>query len=734
MKIALPLAFASGAAALVYETVWLRMLVRLFGITVHAVGFATAFFLLGLALGAAIAGKLTLRPGNWLKIYGFAEAALAALAYPASLLLSAAPALSGGNMAAGCLLAGCAILIPSMLMGATLPLLLRACESGLPERDIALVYGVNTLGAVAGTLLAGFFTIAVFGEKDSVLFALSANAGCALSALVLSAKRPPNLPAPEGGAALSRDAMFVLALMAVSGFCAAGYQVLWSRLLTTITGTSIYAFAAMLAVLLGGMGAGSCAAAKLLPKLENPMAAFGLLEIGLAALAACGLVFYRAIGLLKDSPLYLYSPMLSWTDALSFFSGAAVIVAPAAFVMGLIFPLAAGLCAPRSGGAGYVTGRLYLWNTAGCVVGALAAGFALVGLAGVKYGYALLIALNCIIGLAALSRAGVRLSAAAAVAALAIAAAAVPGDPYRAVILNRCRAAYGDMRLLFHEDAASGTVTGVEHGGARTLLINGIIISGNGDNGKVMMQIPAAMNGRPRRALVICFGAGGTFRAASRLAEKTDVVELSAAVLAHAADFSPDAALALRAPGARVFVKDGRNYLLSSRDKYDVIVVDASPPVFSAGAVNLYSKEFLELAKTRLSGGGIYALWLPLPCHEYAALSIIKGFAEVFAHQAVWAHPNMSGGFLVMGSGSAFEWPAGELDKRLSASWGDSSLPRLTERALRGSIAAVDGQISGRLAAYPAVTDDRPLTEFPLGRFWRGEPLMADPGFLRAVF
>ncbi len=737
-KIALSLSFCSGAAALIYETVWLRMLIRIFGITVYAVSFVTAFFILGLALGSALAGNFSLKKGRWLFIYGLIEIALAVSALLTTWLLVLIPHLAGGSLTGGALACAAALVIPTMLMGATLPLLLRGItdDGAKASFNLSLFYGVNTLGAMAGVFSSGFVALAVLGEKKSALLAAALNLTIGLIALQLSKKRPGKEGLPQGEAKLSREAGFVLALMAASGFCATGYQVLWTRMFTVITGTSVYAFAALLTVYLAGIGAGSCLAPALIRRSKNHLATFGLLELLLGAAAATGLEIYRLIGLAKADPVYLYSPIISWVDIASFFASLLAVVFPATFIMGLLFPLAGMLCSPTESTVGYVTGRLYLWNTGGCVAGALLTGFVFISLAGMKYSFVLMVLASAAIGVAAFAQAkqksGIKIAAAGVLlVAMVFVNASLP-DPYADIILNRCRAAYGEITVLFHTDTPAATVTGVEHGLSRNLLVNGIVVSGNGKAGKVMIQLPAAIHGTPKKILVICFGVGTTFETARRLAPEVHVAELLGPVIEHGSAFNTALAQDLHAPGVKIFINDGRNYLLSTREKYDIIIVDASPPIFSAGTVNLYSREFLELAQAHLNPGGIYTLWIPLPCHEGDVWQIVKNFTAVFPHQAVWAHPKVTGGFIAMGSDSAFEWPAGLLENRFLKQRGDPQLVKIDETNFRAGLAGVDSAMAAALRDYPGVTDDMPRTEFPFIRFWRNEPLEFSIDFISA--
>jgi spermidine synthase len=594
---------------------------------------------------------------------------------------------------------------------------------------LASLYGVNTLGAVAGVLAAGFWAIGALGERRAAGLAVLGNLCIGAAALLLSRREPTSRDAEEEAPGAS--AFFILGLMAASGFCAAGYQVLWSRMFAVITGTSVYAFAALLSVTLAGIGLGSLAARPVLRRASSVLAAFGWAELALGGGALAGLLAYRLLGTGGVNPLSLYSPLAKASDASWFFAAVAAVAFVPTFLMGLIFPLAAKLCAPDRRTLGEVLGRLYAWNTAGCVAGALGAGFFLIEAAGVQRSYLTLSAVSLLIGFAALikARAGRLWLAAGGLGSLFFFAAAL-GDPFEAVIRRKLEATLASPALLFHEDTVDATVTGVEQSGSRYLLINGVVVSGTGRNGKLMAELPFLMHGNAGKFLVVCFGVGNAFQTAARLAPRVDAVELVRAVVRRAPDFDPGISKFMDLPGSRVFVNDGRNHLLNSGESYDAIIVDASPPIFSAGTVNLYSKDFLALARSRLNPGGIFTLWVPFCCFESDAWRIARAFRESFPRVCVWARPDMRGGFLIFGSDRPFEWRAGEIGRRISALPKDPFLPAISEDFIRGGILAREVEVDALTRGVSPVTDDRPWTEFPLPAMLKGAPLRYDAGFI----
>lgn len=758
----LAMMFLSGAAALIYEVVWLRILARSFGVTVHAVSALVSLYMLGLALGSAAAARAN-RGRDWLRIYAWLEAGAGLSALAATQLMKGLPglvsSLSGEEPLSSVLRAALAaplIIPPTALLGATLPALTRFWTAAAPEgvggegqAGVGRLYGANTMGAMVGLLIAGFWTIGEWGETATVGIAAGLNLAAAGLAFYFSGRGLAQTTAeaaggtpPAAGTATAGRTRFVLALFAVSGFCALGYEILWSRQLILLLGNSTYAFTLVLAVYLLGIGLGSHLSARVSSDGELPLKTFGLIELFLAAAAAASLAAFRFIGTRMDAPAYLYSPLNSTGDLIVMAAQALVMIGPAALLMGLIFPLAARLCAGGEGGAGTSVGRVYAWNTVGGIFGAFAAGFWGISVLGAHGSFMLLIALNAVVGLAALVAAGVRAQGrfdrrpAGILAALLALCCYARKDPTLEIIEGRLKLAHATgYEILFHDESPAATITGAAlNAGRRTLLVNGIDTAGTGDAGTIMAVLPDAFLDVPRSALVICFGAGNTFRTASQLAgrdpaRRVDVVDLVADIPKRMPSYYPDAAEHFGAAGRRVFIEDGRQFLLRAKSRWDSVIVDASPPLYSAGTVNLYTTEFFGLVRGRLTPDGIFTLWLPLLSFEDDYWSIIRGMTEVFPHVSVWYHPGLSG-FLVFGGAREFAWPRGELERRLRARTRPGIPAGIDEAFIRSYFILDERELRERVKDRSPVTDDRPTVEFPLKRFLRREPVMGSARFL----
>lgn len=649
--------FLSGAAALACETVWLRMLTRVFGVTVHAVSALVALYMLGLGLGALLAPRLKGRPGA---VYAALEvgAALGAL---------------------GTALVSPFLLFPTtILLGATLPVVAR---SGSP----ALLYAANTAGACAGALLAGFWSLGAYGESATIF----ATAALSILAAVLGWPAKGR-PAEAAGGKLH----WMLLAYALSGFCALGYEVLLTRQLIPLLGNSVYAFTLILAAYLLGLSAGAALAPKRLD--------FGRAQLLAAGAALLALYCYGALGGMASSPDFLYSPIRDAAHFSALAVDAFLLVFPLAFALGMLWPTALKLYPG--------VGPLYAANTAGAILGSLFAGFAGLSLLGAWNCFLLFAALNAALGLW-LTRSW------RAAAALVFAGLLVRADPTLPILEKRLEAFLRERpRILFHDETPAASVTGYEWTRGKGLLINGIDTAGTGSVGTLMMVIPQLLHKNPKNALVICFGAGNTFRTASQLGLETEAVDLVPALFTRMPEFYADAREHLGKPGNAVHAQDGRRLLAGPGKKYDLIIVDAAPPLFSAGAVNLYTREFQELAKARLADDGIMALWLPIPGFEEDYWSILSAFTSVYPHAATWRYGDMVG-FLVLGSKQPLNWDKAALEKRIKAKRDLPFFRTVTADKIRGAFMLSGEALRAKAAAYPPLTDDKPTVEFPLPRF-----------------
>lgn len=729
----------SGFCALVYETVWSRQLVLVFGATVHSASTVLAGMMTGFALGAVAAPALLRRFGPPLRLYGFLELGVAGCAAAFPLALQGVLAvLERTDMPAGpvrLFLSFAVLLPPTVLMGATFPVLSELVVGDDPGRDIGPLYAANLLGACLGALAGAFLLFAFLGLAGSNWAAVGLNLAVAAAALAAARGRaapspaldPPRPDPPDVAPRWPALALFL------SGVCGMALEVVWTRILLPSFNNSAYGFACVLFVFLLGLGLGSLAAGRGRARGAGFVAGAQVLA---ALFSFVGYLTFELTQLLlmryADVATSGVKPAL-----LGPLAEATAVLLPAAVLQGMVLPAALSAF-PRRGIASAV-GRLYFWNTLGGIVGALAAGFWWIPAFGVQSALLAVVGVSAAAGcllFAGAAPAGPRrwavpaaVAAAYALACLTLAGRHLPSEMRRAWVER----ASGGSSILHYEDGLEASVAVMSTGGARTLLINGVGVATVTHATKMMAHIPLLLHPDPRRTLVICFGIGTTFRSALQHPGSVTVVDLVPAVFAAFRFFHPDAERWLSDPRARVLANDGRNHLLREREGYDVVVVDPSPPLYAAGTVNIYDQDFYALAKRKLKPGGILAVWLPFyPESEYQM--VMKSFLTSFPHTQVWNASLDGGGILMLGSGSPISEDRALLAKRFKR-------PEVRQDILVDDAAFAEDETFWKLylgpgerfkdylAAAPVVTDAYPWIEYPYFRS-RRDDYLRPPAFL----
>lgn len=746
--------FLSGASGLIYQTVWVRMLTRQLGATSHATATVLAVFMAGLAAGSFLGGRWADRGKRLLVTYAGLEIAIALAAIGTSFLgipflspvyVAAYRSLGGSDavLLSQTLFAIACMLPPTLLMGATLPVLTVFLVRVDPrfERSFALLYSMNTWGAVAGVAATGYVLLGLVGETYCLWIAVFANVAAALLALQLrhlgtaSSTSPSEVPE---SAATSEEAWtpyplvvrrLVLVTLFASGLTALAYEVLWTRLLTPILETSIYAFSGMLATFLFGIAWGSLSAAREAKSSVQPLYRLATLELWIGTLAVIALILLPWIDPLGRAA-GVDLTMLSLRNWIWKAISCVVILLPLAYCFGKQFPVAVRCFLADVDQPGFSTGKAYAINTLGAITGAFAGGFLLIPLLGSAKAMVVLAVLNVALGIVlfAVMPGTYRRSIWQPIALVVVfvIGAVSMGDPYLQIMMARLsdESQLGPNMELYHysENSAGTTIAaGVpDEPRRRALLVNSVAMTNLGTETKLMAHLPYVLAKEPKRVLVICFGMGTTVRSASRHAElEIDAVDLAPAVFETFGYFHKDAQQVAESDHVRFHAQDGRHFLLVTESKFDVINVDAAPPLHSAGTVNLYSKEFFNLCKTHLTPTGVFCLWLP-PSNESEIKMIMRTFLEVFPGASLWGGLE-SPGFYLIGGHRDFDLTPDErteVAKRLAAiedlhEWttGYSDPQKLEELYI-----FAPKELERFVAESPVVTDDHPLTEFPLWR------------------
>jgi spermidine synthase len=673
--VVLGLFFLSGISGLLYEVAWTRMLHLLFGDTVLAVSTVLASFMAGLALGSYWIGRRIDRRRRVLDLYAGLEAGigLSAIALPVALqALTPAYVWLHQSLAGSFwlfsvvrfLLAFGLLAVPTVLMGATLPVLSRYMVRDRARLgwSVGTLYALNTGGAVLGCFAAGYVLLGRVGLSRTVW--IGAGLNLAIATVVWAGRRWAGeaLDARDGEptrdeavrAAVIHDARtvrLVLWTFALSGCAALSYEVIWTRALTFFIGNSTYAFSAMLTTFLCGLALGSLLFARVSDRGTNLPALLGALHVGIGiygmlTIAILGHLFY-GLDAWWSGFSNAYWGAAPWLTFLKTF----VVILPPTLCMGATFPLVGKIVSHGPEVVGRSIGNAYAGNTVGAIAGSWLSGFVAIPLLGIHHSLALTALLSIGVGAillasGALSRRRQGWVYGAALGVFALVMAATPTLRFADI------AGEPEKDILHYEEDATGVVKVVtDIYGRKLLSINGWSVAGTATPNldvalvndypevqKMLAHLPMLLHPAPRHVLVIGFGAGGTVWSISRYAalEQLDVVEFVPGVI-RAARFFPEVNHGVLAdPRLRVRIDDGRNYLLVTPGTYDVVSVDTLDPKH-AGNGNLYTREFYELSRRVLKPGGIFVQWLPYHQVDNTSLkTIARTFQDVYPHATMW--------------------------------------------------------------------------------------------------
>jgi predicted membrane-bound spermidine synthase len=752
------LLFASGACALAYQIAWLRMLRLVFGASMAASAAVLAIFMGGLGIGGALLGRRADRARNPLALYAALEASVALAAALSPLLIDAVRAAYvavGGTFALGPLfgtavrlgLSALVLGVPTVLMGGTLPAAVRAAErhADLGRRATGLLYGVNTLGAVAGSLCANFVLLESLGTRATVWVTCAVNLVPAAAAAWLARGQTVTVTERAGEpAAAAAPTGLVLAAAAVVGWAFLLMELVWYRMLAPLLGGSSYTFGLILSVALLGIGLGGWLYAQQSEQRRPTLLAFavtcGLEAVFMALPYAIGdgvavlAWMVRPLGHIGFAPL-----VLSWTLI------ALLVVFPAAVVAGYQFPLLVGLLGAGAAGVGREVGSAYAWNTAGAIAASLAGGFGLIPLLGAPIVWQLVVVVLGALAVAAIvaaqrERAAWRRSLvplALAAASLWLCSARGPTAFWRHTPIGAGRvpapfASRNELHRMMNEqrrhirwqaDGIESTVA-IDSRNAIAFLVQGKS-DGNAISDaptQVMSGLIAALlHPEPRTALVIGLGTGSTagWLAQVPSIERVDVVELEPAILHVAALCSPVNHDVLRNPKVRVIIGDGREFLLTTTNQYDVIFSEPSNP-YRAGVASLFTQEFYAAAARRLTAEGVLAQWVQAYEVQAPTLrTVYATLAGVFASVETW-EVKVARDLLLIARAQSRPHDSVVLARRvreepyrsaLQHVWGVDGLA-----GLYTGFVASDRLIPALQEGVPVNTDDRTLIEFEFAR------------------
>ncbi len=766
--------FVTGATSLMYQVTWSRMLGFVFGNTVFATATVLTSFMAGLALGSYLAGRYADRIKKSLRVYAFIGMGIGLYCFFVPFLiklieniylpLQRSLQLSFYSFSLlRFILCFLLLLIPATLMGATTPIFARFyVERG--ERfghGVGRAYSVNTFGAFAGVLLSGFFMMEHLGVRNTINAAAAGNMAVAIVCLLMEkwarhavplrtnkqrAGEPPGVSEEIPSLPGNRRVVILILMVGfgISGFAALTYEVAWTRILSMIIGSSVYAFSIMLATFLLGLALGSLLFSVIAKKKTISLIWFAAAEL------IIGLAVILTLPVFGKMPFYFVSifEMFGHSYAaleLSKFLLCLLVMIVPTILLGSLFPMVTQICTRDYSELGRKVGVVYSVNTLGNIGGAFMSGFVLIPYMGIQNTVILAASLNIAVGCAVfLANQTLRLKirAVIAIGAAAVGVLCILAVPsWNRMVMSSGPSVYApnyanyddkyrkqaisgfDEELLYYKDGLEATIAVRRRPstGAVVMAVNGKVdASSTGDMYTQLMvgHIPLLLSANPETAMVVGLGSGVTLAAAAQHPlKRIDCVEIEPAVVEASQFFKAENRNVLEDPRVNLIVTDARNYLAVNQHKYDVIISQPSN-LWVAGMANLFSLEFYQLCKERLTSGGILCQWSHIYHISPENLKIvINTFKSVFPHTSIWY--TVPGDIMMVGSAEEIAFDYIQLAENYSIHSVRADLQSLDIREPLALLSCylLDSDGVGRLTAGSRVnTDDHPILEFSVPR------------------
>jgi spermidine synthase len=728
----------SGAAGLIYEIVWSRQLVLVFGNTTQAVSAILTGFFGGMAIGAFVGGRVADRVRSPLRMYGLLEVLLVVVVlvtpvtfrlihdayrgiYPA---LESTPFLALARLVLAVLALGPA----TIMMGATFPALVRHFSSSAAlSQAFGRLYSANTIGAVIGTLSAGLVLIELVGLSGALAIGAMCSLIAGLTAIWLSRRPPqstvdyaPAMPTvTHAGAQRPRIPWLPLVIAFISGLTSLGYQVTWTRLLASGTGGYTYVFTVILALFLIGIALGAVIFDRLRTRIADPIRVLSVAQLAVAGLAIAGLLLVIA----DPRPLDPRDPVASVRILMA---SATLVVLPVTIVLGIAFPTASALLPDEATRAGGESGALLASNTIGAILGSLVIPFLLMPTIGSPWIIVVLALTNAALGIALALRAREGSRPLAAIG-IFVALAIVVGCTRQGAVVQPNEALIRHMgwQLFASDEDEIASVQAGQKSTTPELWVAGTSMTLLTVDAKLMPILPLIARPDSQRALVVAFGMGTAFRGSLIAGMRTDAVELVPSVPHMFGWYYPDAADVLGDPAGRVIVADGRNHLELATEDFDIIVTDPPPPIESSGASVISSLEYYQAGRDHLTPGGVMMQWVPFGARESELKDHIRTFTAVFP-QVLLVRGAGGYGFYMLGSTDPIGLDPAVATEVLSrpgilediSSAYDSPASTIEDwlAVIERQTWMTDDQARAYVGDGPLITDDRPRPEYFLLR------------------
>lgn len=730
--------FVSGISGLVYEVVWIRLAILIFGSTTNSVVAVISSFLTGLALGSVIGGYIAdkLKSSSLIKAYSQIEIGVGLYGlvsfFAFQLVTGIYKNFSDGSYVTSELLAikffliTIIILIPTLLMGTTLPILVKAITPRIKSlsRTLSYLYAINTLGAAVGVILAGFLLIEIYGLKLTLAIAASLN--CVVGLFARKLINPQSvIQSSKSATDIHSSRMSPVSLIAffVSGLVSISLQVIWVRVMTPTMGTVTYAFSSILFVYLLGLGLGSLIYKNLINVLKSDKLLFGITQVGIAAsvLASVILLHKYALPPIAELITRVFLPTI---------------------FMGLTFPSILGSISSTKSDQATQVGLFYLINTFGAVVGSYLVSFVLFN----RFGSNLSLILLTMIGLLNAAPFLVSLSIkplfrnSAILVWIIIFSAQTfllvskPGRllPYKQDFLL-LDAKFKNIPYTYIEDEiASVFALKQTSTNEPRLVIDGVDTTHRVSLTRFMAHLPINLHSNPHKVLIIALGMGTTYRSSLKNNIETHAVELVPTVPRLMDYFQPDANIYLNHPKGKIIVNDGRNFASLTRDKYDIIIIDPPPPFNTAGSTILHSSEYYRDLKKILNPGGIVNQWIySYGSREDDISMAVNTHIQEFPYVLAVQKTDSPGGIFLLGSLSPID--SSKIQAIMQNPIVQADLQEVSDKEFIGKepleIIGDRKSLEKVVGNYPVITDTHPRTEYYLlrHRFSRS-PVLVNEG------
>ncbi|MFT4579351.1 MAG: spermidine synthase [Nitrospinales bacterium] len=724
------------------------MLTLVFGHTIYSVSVVLSAFMAGLGLGSYLWGTTIDKAGKPLLIYGKIELLIGLSAAFLSLLFSkfspvyawlynSLPELFFQTGFLKVALVFSLVLIPTILMGATLPIMAKyfVTENTHTGKQVGYLYSINTFGAAVGCLLAGYFLIEYLGVLQTAWLAASVNILIGILCIMRVKKSEPGnpinwcLPKLEPlSLQIEKENIIWIGTSFLCGFTALAYEVVWTRILVFGIGSTVYSFSLMLANFLFGITVGGLLIVPFFKRNFDFRLLLTLFQFGICSYLIFSI--YQSTWILSSfiRPLKMESPI---TEFWIHMRNASALMFVPTILFGMSFPVLTHLVTRGSNNIGSSLGIIYGANTLGGILGSLVTGYLLLPELGSQQTLTFLAMLNFLTGALLFSTSTyftglIRKGTAVSVSSfLAITLLAMPDDLLKGIFMRNSQGKINPETLIYLDEGLTTTVAVFNDDGdsfgvkRKSLILNGVNMSANHLHSRKYMTllsyIPLLLIENPKDVLVICFGTGLTSGAAGVYPgiDSVDAVDISPGVFNAAHLFSDTNYDAVTNPKIHKIVQDGRNHLLTTSKTYDVITAEPPPPT-NAGAVNLYTKEYYELTKKALKPGGIVSQWIPLHSQtETHVYQHFRTFLESFPYVMSW-YPSKQE-LILIGSNDPINIDFGKIERRLKHPVVNEVMQKIRFEnpfTLLGSIWFLRDELENMASKQRLITDNNPSLEF----------------------